>query len=73
MIILYEQDKEGEEWYRSFDHSFRMEREYGQSPDGNPLKGSWVLRSDGTYMDHDQYRYDLAARHDMQLIYPRGK
>jgi len=61
-------------WYRSFDASIVMRREYeGLSPNGNPFGGNWVLRSDGVYMDHDQYRYDLAARHDMHLEYIRGK
>ena len=44
-------------------------REYGVSPVGNPLLGSWVLRKffTGEYIDHDHNRNDLAERHAIKL------
>jgi len=45
-----------------------MQREYeGVTPNGNPFGGRWVLRRDGEYVDVDQYRYDLAPRHGLEL------
>ena len=42
-------------------------REEGETPNGNQFAGRWVLRIDGEYIDHDQYRYDLAAAHNLIL------
>ena len=40
----------------------------GISPNGNPLTGLWVLRgADGTLIDYDRYRHDLAERHNIEL------
>lgn len=37
-----------------------MEREYGTTPNGNPMGGRWVKRSaDGAMIDFNQYRYDI--------------
>ncbi len=46
------------------DDGFRMQREYGLTPQGNPVAGRWVLRGpDGEWIDHDQYRNDLLPRY----------
>jgi hypothetical protein len=46
-----------------------LSREYGKSPNGNPFGGWWVLRDHlHQYIDHDQFRTDLAERHKLTLI-----
>ncbi|HET6890503.1 MAG TPA: hypothetical protein VFH31_05325 [Pyrinomonadaceae bacterium] len=46
------------------DGDYRMQREYGFTPNGNSLGGKWVLRGpEGEWIDFDQYRHDLMARH----------
>ena len=46
------------------DGGYRMQREYGLTPNGNSIGGSWVLRGpDAEWIDWDQYRHDLLARH----------
>lgn len=56
-----------EEGY-NFPGGATMNRENGKSPNGNSFGGCWVLRgADGSYMDHDQYRHDLAERHRLKL------
>lgn len=48
----------------------RMEREYGETPNGNPLGGRWVLRTiEGTFIDFGQYRHDLAERNGLRFDY----
>lgn len=42
-----------------------LQREYGETPNGNALNGRWVLRSEGNFIDFDKYRYDLAERNDI--------
>ncbi len=45
-----------------------MQRESGLTPQGNPIDERWVLRAaDGTFIDVDQYRSDLAERHGLRL------
>jgi hypothetical protein len=45
-----------------------MKREYGETPNGNNLNGSWVLRdSNGEWVDFNQYRNDLACHHNLDL------
>ncbi len=40
-----------------------MKREHGKTPNGDEIDGRWVLRmDDGTWIDFDQYRHDLAER-----------
>lgn len=52
------------------DDGRRMEREYGETPNGNPLGGRWVLRSgDAEFLDFDKYRHDLAERHGLRFNY----
>jgi hypothetical protein len=46
-----------------------MAREYGKTPNGNNVGGKWVLRDmNGTFIDSDQYRHDLAERNDIELV-----
>jgi hypothetical protein len=47
----------------------KLSREYGLTPNGNPLGGHWVLRdTDGNMVAFDQYRNDLAERHKLKLV-----
>lgn len=49
-----------------------MAREEGLTPNGNQYDGAWVLRDEtGAYVDHNRYRYDLEARHDLNIRLPR--
>ena len=49
-----------------------MQREYGKTPNGNDYNGAWVLRDDkGSYVGHDRYRYDMEARHHLNIRLPR--
>lgn len=53
--------------YSNSTYTMKREEE-GMSPKGNRLYGQWVLRTrDGTYVDHDRYRFDLAERNDIWL------
>ncbi len=46
-----------------------LARETGKTPNGNELNGRWVLRTvAGEWVDFDQYRHDLAARYDLELV-----
>ena len=46
-----------------------MQREYGKSPNGNDLRGKWVLRdNEGRPIDFDTYRHDLIDRNDLRVI-----
>lgn len=45
-----------------------MKREEGLTPNGNQIARRWVLRgTDGTFVDVDQYRFDLAERNGLTL------
>lgn len=45
----------------------RMQREHGLTPADNNIGGRWVLRGpDAEWIDCDQYRYDLLARHGFE-------
>lgn len=44
-----------------------MRREYGVTPNGNPIRGRWVLRKDGKFVDYDQYQTDLVERHNLEF------
>jgi hypothetical protein len=47
----------------------KLSREYGLTPNGNPLGGHWVLRDkDDTMVAFDQYRNDLAERYKLKLV-----
>lgn len=46
-----------------------MKREYGRTPNGNAVRGRWVLRDKGgAWMDVDTYRYDLFERHKLKVV-----
>jgi hypothetical protein len=43
---------------------YRMQREYGLTPNGNSIGGRWVLRGpEAEWIDCNQYRHDLMERH----------
>lgn len=47
-----------------------MRREYGNTPNGNPVDGRWVLRNErGEWVDFDKYRNDLAERNNIVLAF----
>jgi hypothetical protein len=55
------------------DNGEQISREYGKTPNGNPLNGRWVLRSKtGVWIDFDKYVNDLAERHNINLRYPEN-
>ena len=46
-----------------------LKREYGETPNDNPLNGRWVLRApDGEWIDFNQYRHDIACHYDLNLL-----
>ena len=55
-------------FYRN-DEQYYVNREYGVSPQGNPLHGAWVIRNflTGAYIDHDRYRSDLFERNYISM------
>lgn len=51
-----------------FANGFKIRREEGKTPNGNPINGRWVLRDQkDKFIDVDQYRHDLASRHKINL------
>jgi hypothetical protein len=51
-----------------------MRREYGKTPNGNPLAGRWVLRCPcGTFVTFDQYRNDIAEEYGLRLLSPNSQ
>jgi hypothetical protein len=57
--------QESRDSYRAADGR-TMQREYGETPEGNPLGGRWVLRDvQGGWIDFDQYRHDMMERHGL--------
>lgn len=54
--------------YRGADGS-TIRREFaGETENGNPFGGRWVLRdAGGKFVDVDQYRHDLFARRNFHL------
>lgn len=41
-------------------------REYGLTPNGNPLQGYWVLRdAAGAFLDFNRYRHDLFGQNGL--------
>lgn len=49
------------------DDGHRMQREHGLTPNDNNIGGRWVLRGpDAAWIDCDQYRHDLLARHGFE-------
>lgn len=50
------------------EHGHTLRREGGESPDGIPFRSRWVFRNpEGKYIDHDQYRNDLAEEYHLNL------
>lgn len=50
------------------DCGWKMEREYGKTPNGNLLGGNWVLRDPhGRFVEYNQYRHDLIERFKMKI------
>jgi hypothetical protein len=50
------------------DDDYRMQREYGLTPNGNSIGGRWVLRGpEAEWIDCDQYRHDLLARYGLVM------
>jgi hypothetical protein len=64
-IILTESPNHPNQIYIS-ECGFSMRREKGNTPNGNSFNNFWVLRKEGQYIDHDQYRNDLVERHGMK-------
>ena len=61
-LIKYSHEK-----YASADY-WNLRREYGETPNGNPIDGKWVLRNDkGEWIDFGTYRNDIADRNDLIL------
>lgn len=49
---------------------FTMQREDGQTPNGNPMAQRWVLRdAAGVFVDFDSNRHDLMERHGLKTHY----
>lgn len=53
--------------YISTDAKVVVRRELGKTPNGNHVNGRWVLRVNEVFSDVDQYRNDLAERHNLEL------
>jgi hypothetical protein len=64
-IILTEHPNHPNQVYIS-ECGYSMRREKGKTPNGNELNNRWVLRHNGNFIDFDQYRNDLAERHNMK-------
>lgn len=46
-----------------------LQREHGETPNGNDLNGQWVLRSpEGEMIDFNRYRNDMAGLHNFELV-----
>jgi len=52
----------------TFPNGMTMKREDGETPNGNPMNGKWVLRdSNGKLIDFGKYRNDIAERNGLEL------
>ncbi len=52
------------------DDGWMMRREWGETPNSNPVGGRWVLRNEkGEWIDFDQYSNDLAERNNCELVH----
>lgn len=55
------------------DEGYRMQREYGLTPNGNRIGGHWVLRDpNNAWIDVNQYSHDLLARHGFVTAQPEN-
>ncbi len=50
------------------DCGLTMRREKGKAPNGSNFNNFWVLRKNGQYIDHDQFRNDLAERNNCKTV-----
>lgn len=52
-----------------WENGMTMRRENGTyTPEGNEVNRRWVIRdSNGDYIDCDQYRHDIAPRHNLDI------
>jgi hypothetical protein len=49
-------------------NGYTMRRDYTRRHDGFQFSGEWVLRDpNGSYVAHNQYRYDLAEEYELIL------
>ncbi len=46
---------------------FKMQRETGETPNGNEMNNKWVLRDNDKLIDFDAYRHDIAERNNIVL------
>lgn len=60
----------GDDYYLTDDSKIIIAREYGLSPNGNPYRGSWVMRDyrTGNYIDHDYNRNNLFERNQAKVL-----
>ena len=58
----------GEDGHRYYsDDYWTLAREYGRTPNGTMINGSWVLRNKGEWVDFSQYRVDLMERNKFEI------
>jgi len=58
----------GEDGHRYYsDDYWTLAREYGRTPNGTLINGSWVLRNKGEWVDFSQYRVDLMERNKFEI------
>lgn len=55
--------------YLRLEGKYELRREYGETPNGNPIGGRWVLRESetGEWVDMSTHRHDLASQYDLRL------
>jgi hypothetical protein len=65
--VTHKNSHRADEYYMSEDNRFRIMREAGKTPNGNPMNNRWVLRDMLTnqLIDFDKYRYDLFERNEI--------
>ena len=52
----------------AFEDGSTMQREEGETPNGNELYGRWVYRAaNGEMVDYDKYRGDLCERNNLNI------
>lgn len=54
--------------YVSKDGTVKMQRENGNTPNGNPLDDCWVLRENGEFIDFNQFRTVLAEQFGFVVV-----
>lgn len=57
-----------EDGYYLSEDGWNLKRENGETPNGMPMNGRWVLRDDtGAMIDYGQYRNDIAEHNGLDL------